>query len=91
MKTEPEKLLQKYTKLVHTDNMKVISHVQRAVEDWVINTVMVKGCEVPFRYKRKQFYRDLKGACVNLTYYPTVEYIAGIELEVMKVVRIKIA
>ena len=91
MKTEPEKLLQKHAKLVHTDNIQVISHVQRAVGDWIMNTIMVEGCEAPFRYKRRQRYRNLKGARVNLTYYPAVEYVAGMELEVMKVVRIKIA
>jgi hypothetical protein len=36
-------------------------------------------------------YKNIKGQRVNLTYYPTTESVAGIEMEVMNVVRIKIA
>lgn len=52
---------------------------------------MIEGYEVPFRFKRKQPYKNVEGRRVNLTYYPAKESVAGIELEVMKVVRIKIA
>jgi hypothetical protein len=52
---------------------------------------MIEGCDVPFRYKRKKMYKNIKGQRVNLTYYPALECVAGIEMEVMKVVRIKIA
>ena len=52
---------------------------------------MIDGYDVPFKYKRKKEYKDLKGQRVNLTYYPTIETVAGTEFEVMKVVRIKIA
>jgi hypothetical protein len=77
--------------LVHSDDMKVTSHVQRKDGEWIINTIMIEGYEVPFRYKRKKQYRNLEGARVNLTYYPTEESVAGIDFEVMNVVRITIA
>lgn len=92
MKTHPvEKLLKKHQKLIHTDMMKVISHVQRDSGEWIINTLMIEGYEVPFKFKRKQAYKNVKGQRVNLTYYPSVETVAGIDMEVMNVVRIKIA
>ena len=71
--------------------LKVTSHVQRHKDDWIINTVMVDGCDVPFKFKRQRQYKNLKGARVNLTYYPDVEIVAGVEFEVMNVVRIKVA
>ena len=85
------KLLGSHQELVHSECVKVLSHVQRDDKEWIINTLMVEGCEVPFKYKRKKMYRNIKGQRVNLTYYPTTESVAGIEMEVMKVVRIKIA
>lgn len=91
VKTDPEKLTKKHNKLVHSDMMKVISHVQREAGEWIVNTLMVEGCEVPFKYKRKKLYKNLKGQRVNLTYYPDVETVAGLEFEVMSVVRIKVA
>ena len=71
--------------------MKVISHVQREAGEWIVNTLMVEGCDVAFRYKRKQKYKNLKGQRVNLTYYPTTETVGGIQMEMMNVVRIKIS
>ena len=65
------------------------SHVQREDEDWWMNTLMIEGYEVPFKYKRKKLYKSLQGAKVNLTYYPSSEEIAGITFEFMKVVRVK--
>ncbi|MDF1690073.1 MAG: hypothetical protein P1U35_10730 [Cycloclasticus sp.] len=50
---------------------------------------MVEDCNVPFKFKRKSKYQNLKGARVNMTYYPTQETVAGLDLEIMKVVRIK--
>ena len=91
MNTDGNKLITKHHELVHSEMQKVISHVQRDTPEWVINTIMIEGCEVPFRFKRKKPYKDVKGAMVNLTYYPTKENVAGMELEVMNVVRIKIA
>ncbi len=91
MASEPEKLIKKHSTLTHSDMMKVTSHVQRESGKWIINTLMLEGCDVPFRYKRKKLYKNLKGQRVNLTYYPTTENIAGIQMEIMNVVRIKVS
>lgn len=91
MASEPEKLIKKHPTLTHSDMMKVTSHVQRESGKWIINTLMLEGCDVPFRYKRKKLYKNLKGQRVNLTYYPMTENIAGIQMEIMNVVRIKVS
>lgn len=91
MPSDPKKLLKKHQKLIHSDNMKVVSHVQRKDGEWLINTLMIEGCEVPFKYKRNKQYKNIKGARVNLTYYPGIESVAGFDVEIMNVVRIKIA
>ncbi len=91
MKSSADKLLKAHRELVHSNMMKVISHVQRQAGEWIINTLMLEGCEVPFRYRRKEAYRSLQGQRVNLTYYRSTESVAGMEMEVMKVVRVKIA
>lgn len=91
MKSDPKKLLEKHHDLTHSEMLKVTSHVQRQVDDWIINTLMIEGYDVPFKFKRQRPYKNLKGARVNLTYYPAVETVAGIDFEVMNVVRIKIA
>jgi hypothetical protein len=91
MKSEPKKLLERHKNLVHSEMLKVTSHVQREAGEWIINTLMIEGSEVPFKYKRKKKYKNIKGQRVNLTYYPDIESVAGIEMEVMTVVRIKIA
>jgi hypothetical protein len=87
----PEKLLKKHEKLTHTDMMKVSSHVQREKDGWFINTLMIEGCDAPFKYKRKKKYKNLQGQRVNLTYYADTENIAGMEVEIMSVVRIKVS
>ncbi|KJZ14626.1 hypothetical protein OA92_15725 [Marinomonas sp. SBI22] len=89
MQSDPKDLLKKNKELIHSNDLKVTSHVQRPQENWVLHTVMIEGYQVPFRFKRQGKYQSLKGARVNLTYYPTTESVAGIPLEVMKVVRIK--
>jgi len=91
MNSDPDKLIKKHKKLVHSEILKVTSHVQRNDGDWIINTLMIEGYDVPFKYKRKKPYKNLKGQRVNLTYYPVVEVVAGLEFEIMNVVRIKIA
>jgi len=68
--TPVEKLLKKHQALTHSDMLKVVSHVQREQDDWYVNTLMLDGYDVPFRYKRKKRYKDLSGQRVNLTYYP---------------------
>lgn len=89
MKSDADKLINKHADLTHSENMKVVSHVQRNEDDWVRNTVMIEGVDVPFIFRRKKQYKSLAGARVNITYYRQVEEVAGIEFEVMKVVRIK--
>lgn len=91
MKSSPEKILKKHKQAIHSDMKKVISHTQRRQGEWLINSIMIEGCEVPFKYKRKKEYKNLTGQRVNLTYYPVTEIVAGIPFEVMNVVRIKIA
>lgn len=89
MKSDSKHLLEKHAELNHLDAQKVVSHVQRDEGDWVRQTLMLDGYDVPFVFRRKQHYRSLTGARVNLTYYRHVEEVAGIEFETMKVVRIK--
>lgn len=87
--SDPKKLVEKNQNLIHSELLKVVSHVQRDDGDWVMHTVMTEGCEVPFKFRRKGKYQSLKGARVNITYYPTQETVAGMDFEIMKVVRIK--
>ncbi len=91
MKSDPKKLLKKHEQLNQRDALKVESHVQREKDDWVLHTLMCEGIEVPFKFKRQQKYKSLKGQRVNLTYYRDEETIAGFSMEVMRVVRIKIS
>ncbi|WDE00868.1 hypothetical protein [Thalassomonas actiniarum] len=89
MKTAAEKLTEKHQKLVHTEAIKVLSHVQREQDEWIINTLMLEGVDVPFKYKRKQQYKSLAGQRINITYYPATETVAGFEIEIMNIVRIR--
>lgn len=90
-KSDVEKLLDKHEKLTHSEDLTVVSHVQRKDDDWHVNTLMIKGVDVPFKFRRRKVYKNLTGARVNLTYYPIVEDIAGMDFEAMKVVRIKVS
>ena len=89
VKSDADKLLKKHGQLNQLDSAKVVSHVQREQGDWIVNTLMLEGHDVPFKYNRKEKYKSLKGAPVNLTYYPQTEVVAGMEFETMKVVRIR--
>ena len=89
MQSDPKKLVEKNQNLNHLELAKVVSHTQRDQQEWVLHSVMLEGYDVPFKFKRKGNYQNLKGARVNITYYPTKERVAGIAFEVMKVVRIK--
>jgi hypothetical protein len=89
MQSDPKKLVAKNKNLTHSELMKVTSHVQRVQGEWILHSLMVEGCEVPFKFKRKGNYQSLKGARVNMTYYSEQETVAGMNFEVMKVVRIK--
>ena len=88
---EPENLVKRHEKLTHSDMMKVSSHVQREKDGWFLNTLMIVGSDAPFRYKRKKKYNNLQGQRVNLTYYPASENVAGIDMEVMNVIRVKVS
>jgi len=89
MKSDVKKLLKKNEKLNQLDGIKVTSHVQRESGDWFLNTLMLEGYTIAFKYNRKKLYRNLEGASVNLTYYPDTENVAGMDFEYMKVVRIR--
>lgn len=89
MRSDPKKLVEKNQNLIHSELLKVISHTQRDDGEWVLHSLMVEGCDVPFKFKRQGQYKTLKGARVNMTYYAEQEVVAGISFEVMKVVRIK--
>jgi len=91
MLSSSKKILEKHSEAIHSEMKKVTSHVQRKQGEWIINSLMIDGCDVPFKYKRQKQYKDLKGRYVNLTYYPVTETIGDMSFEVMKVVRIKIA
>jgi hypothetical protein len=91
MRSDPDKLLRRHDRLVHSDHVKVVSHVQRQHGEWFLNSLMIEGCEVPFKYKRAKRYKSLQGQRVNLTYYPATQSVAGLEFEVMNVVRVRIA
>ena len=58
MKSSPEKLVNKHREIVHSEMMKVTSHTQRPQGEWIINSIMIEGCDVPFKYKRKKAYQD---------------------------------
>ncbi len=87
--SDVKKLLKKHGKLNQLDMAKVVSHIQRDSGDWVINTVMLEGYDVPFKYSRKTTYKSLQGARVNLTYYAETKTVSGLDFETMRVVRIR--
>ncbi len=89
IKSQPEKLTKKHAKLIHSDGLKVTSHVQRESGEWFVNTLMLEGYDVPFQYKRQKRYKSLVGARVNLTYYAERKVVAGMDVEIMKVVRVR--
>ena len=91
VKVKAGDLTGKHQQLTHTEFLKVISHVQRQSDQWIINTVMVERYDVPFRFNRKTAYKNITGKRVNLTYYPVTEKVAGLDFEYMKVVRIKVS
>ncbi|GAA0342175.1 hypothetical protein GCM10009092_03420 [Bowmanella denitrificans] len=84
-----QQMLQRHPDLVHSQDMKVRSHVQREEDEWLVNTLMLEGQDVPFKFRRKKRYRSLQGARINITYYPDTEVVAGLEFEYMKIVRIR--
>ena len=89
MEKQTQKLLEQHEDLTHSEDRKVVSHVQREDDDWILHTIMLDGVDVPFKFRRKKRYKNLKGSRVNLTYYPDKERVAGMEFEYMKVVRLR--
>ncbi|MEM1230665.1 MAG: hypothetical protein AAGI15_09020 [Pseudomonadota bacterium] len=89
MSRQAKALLRRHESLNHLEDAQVESHVQRATDDWILNTLMLKGYDVPFKYQRKKRYRSLEGARVNLTYYAQTEAVGGLEFETMRVVRLR--
>lgn len=88
MASDPKKLLKKHKQLIQSDGLKVASHVQRHQQEWVLHTLMCENIDVPFKFKRPKKYKNLKGARVNLSYYRSTETVAGMDMEIFKVVRI---
>lgn len=91
MEKQTQKLLEQHQALTHSEDRKVVSHVQREDDDWILHILMIEGVDAPFKFRRKKRYKNLKGARVNLTYYPDTEQIAGLDFEYMKVVRLRVA
>ncbi|MBU2977662.1 hypothetical protein [Alteromonas sp. C1M14] len=87
--SDSKALIKKHPELTHSENCRVVSHVQRQDGDWIRHTIMLEDLDVPFVFKRKKPYRTLRGGRVNMTYYRQSEVVAGMEFEFMKVVRIK--
>ncbi|WP_298772919.1 hypothetical protein [uncultured Shewanella sp.] len=88
-KTKLDKMLQKHDRLIHSEDMKIFSHTQREKDNWILHTLMAEGCDTPFKFRRTQKYKSLAGARVNMTYYSDVEQVAGFEIDIFKIVRIK--
>ena len=84
MQSDLKKMLKKNEQLNQLDMATVVSHIQREGDEWIYNTIMLEGYDVPFKYLRKKAYKNLKGARVNVTYYPETEQVAGMEFEIMK-------
>ena len=89
MNSIPEELLKKHKDLVLSEEMTVESHTQREQGEWVLQTLMIKGYDVPFKYKRTKKFRSLVGQRVNLIYYPEKEMVAGFAIQTMQVVRVR--
>ena len=89
MKSDVDKMLNKHQQLTHSVEVKVTSHTQRDTGDWIQHTIMIENCNAPFKFNRTSSYKTLKNTKVNITYYPVIEKIAGFDIEVMKVLRIK--
>lgn len=84
-----KQLLAENDQLVHATMQTVRSHVQRREGDWILNTVMLEGQEVPYKYKRRKKHPSLRGARVDVIFYPDVEVIARMQFDCMRVIRIQ--
>lgn len=86
-----KKLLNEHESLTHSTMQKVSSHVQRRDGEWVLNTILIEGQEIPFKYKRRKLYKSLKGARVDMIYYPDTEIIASMDFPFMRVIKINLS
>lgn len=86
-----KKLLAEHDSLTHSTMQKVTSHVQRRDGDWILNTVLIEDQDIPFKYKRRRMYKSLKGARVNIIYYPDTETVAGMDFPIMRVIKINLS
>ena len=84
MKPVPKILLERHGELIQSEGVTVVSHIQRQVGEWVVQTLMIKDCDVPF-----QRFKSLLDHKVNLIYYPAKEVVGGFEIEIMQVVRVR--
>ncbi len=86
-----KRFLTENDQLLHLRMQKVTSHVQRQKNNWIHNTLLIDGYDVPFKYKRQKKYKSLQGARVDIIYYPDKEIIAGMAFEYMKVVKVNLS
>lgn len=84
-----KKMLANHGQLVYSEGLTVLSHTQREKGEWIQHTIMVDNYYTPFKFRRAKKYKSLQGQKVSLVYYPETEMVAGFEIEIMQVVRIK--
>ena len=65
MQSDPKKLVEKNKNLTHSELLKVTSHVQREQGDWILHTLLVEGCDVPFKFKRKGKYLSINNSAAS--------------------------
>jgi hypothetical protein len=53
MEKQTKQLLEQHQDLTHSEDRKVVSHVQREDDDWILHTLMLDGVDVPFKFRRK--------------------------------------
>lgn len=82
-------MLANHGQLVYSEGLTVLSHIQREKGEWIQHTIMVDNYDTPFKFRRAKKYKSLQGQKVSLVYYPETEMVAGFEIEIMQVVRIK--
>jgi hypothetical protein len=90
-KTALQLLLETHPNLVHSELCRVTSHVQREEDGWYVNTLLIAKTDVPFIFKRRKKYNKLVDRVVVIKYITEGYDIWGVDLETMKVVRIKVS
>ena len=54
MRSDLKKMLNKNQQLNQLDMATVASHIQREGDEWIYNTIMLEGYDVPFKYCAKE-------------------------------------